>query len=261
MGSEKRVRRLVMRCPKCDEVWYEPYVSRADAVFTCPNCERRTDRKSIEQQITIDNSPSPNPPEKASEPPNTTDTPREGQTIDSTPQSGGNQPISEPPETPISPPRYTIRTGEPMIDHGAGGLRSDDSEKSRPDLISPYMLERLGHWIGLGAKKYGLRNWEKGISAGRCLAGAFRHLLQYMKGKTDEDHLSAVLFNVMVIIHFEELARLGDPVAGDMLDLPWYEDFESYPDIAKLKAPVGMEYWKRVAEEFSRTDEARGVKR
>lgn len=51
------------------------------------------------------------------------------------------------------------------------------------------------------------RNWEKGMPFSRFLASAHRHLLQFEKGEVDEDHLSAILFNIHAIIHFQEIGR------------------------------------------------------
>jgi hypothetical protein len=50
-----------------------------------------------------------------------------------------------------------------------------------------------------GAVKYGDRNWEKANSQeelDRFKASAFRHFMQWMAGEDDEDHASAVMFNL-----------------------------------------------------------------
>ena len=97
-----------------------------------------------------------------------------------------------------------------------GAKRDIQDDKPRPDLISPHALLRIGGLLARGADKYGERNWEKGMPYSRFLASAFRHLLQYAKGDRDEDHLAAVCFNIMAIIHFEELGRtdLDDIMQG-----------------------------------------------
>lgn len=103
-------------------------------------------------------------------------------------------------------------------DFDTGSRRDVDTNKSRPDLISPFMLIRVGDHLAKGAKKYGERNWEKGQPVTVLIASAFRHLTLYMIGKRDEDHLAAIIFNIGAIIHFEECARYGDEVALRMLD-------------------------------------------
>lgn len=88
--------------------------------------------------------------------------------------------------------------------------------KGRPDLISPFALERLGIWCELGAIKYGDRNWEKGMPYSRMTASMTRHLLAWMMGKEDEDHLSAIMWNAMGLIHYQE-------TMPDLNDMPKYE--------------------------------------
>jgi len=77
--------------------------------------------------------------------------------------------------------------------------------KGRPDLISPFAILRLAKWYELGANKYGDRNWEKGMPYSRYMAAMFRHMIAFMMGKNDEDHLSAVAWNAFAIMHHQEL--------------------------------------------------------
>jgi len=90
-----------------------------------------------------------------------------------------------------------------------GAVRDVAESKPRPDLISPFAEERLGEWLRLGAKRYAERNWEKGMPMSRTLASLNRHLMWFKQGKTDEDHLSAIMFNAMAIIHYEEMIKRG----------------------------------------------------
>ena len=53
----------------------------------------------------------------------------------------------------------------------------------------------------------GNRNWEKGIPFGRLIQSAIRHMIRWMKGDRSEDHLAAVCWNVMAMIHFEETGQ------------------------------------------------------
>jgi hypothetical protein len=90
----------------------------------------------------------------------------------------------------------------------SGAVRDSNEGKSRPDLISPYFTDRLGHRLALGAKKYQERNWEKGIPDAAFLESLERHLVSYKMGKQDEDHAAAIAFNIMGIIHNEEIRKL-----------------------------------------------------
>lgn len=90
-----------------------------------------------------------------------------------------------------------------------GAVRDTAEDKSRPDLISPFAEERLGCWLREGAKKYTEYNWAKGIPMSRCLASLCRHVMKFKQGLNDEDHLSAIMFNAMAIIHYQEMIKRG----------------------------------------------------
>lgn len=90
--------------------------------------------------------------------------------------------------------------------------------KGRPDLMSPYALTRLSKWYELGANKYGDRNYEKGMPFSRYTASMFRHIIAWMKGNKDEDHLSAIAWNAFAIMHHQ--GRGEDAIWDDM---PNYE--------------------------------------
>ena len=62
--------------------------------------------------------------------------------------------------------------------------------------------EVVQNWAELmqrGADKYGENNWQLASSEeerARFYQSGFRHAMQFMSGQTDEDHQSAVLFNL-----------------------------------------------------------------
>jgi hypothetical protein len=106
-------------------------------------------------------------------------------------------------ESPKDILREEIRTFE------TGAVRDSNKGKSRPDLISPYFTNRLGFRLAYGIEKgYGENNWKKGIPNEAFLESLERHLVAYKMGKTDEDHAAAIAFNIMGIIHNEEVAKL-----------------------------------------------------
>ena len=51
-----------------------------------------------------------------------------------------------------------------------------------------------------GCKKYGERNWEKGIPPHRYIDSAVRHYLKYLRGDTDERHDRALVWNICCLI-------------------------------------------------------------
>jgi len=65
--------------------------------------------------------------------------------------------------------------------------------------VSTMLLEVAIHFED-GAKKYGDRNWEKGIPTDRYIDSAVRHYLKYLRGDTDEQHDRAFIWNIMCCI-------------------------------------------------------------
>ena len=94
-------------------------------------------------------------------------------------------------------------------------IRDTADDKPRPDLISPFAEERQGHWLRMGAAKYAERNWENGMPFSRCVASLKRHVMKYQQGKRDEDHLAAIMFNAMALIHYEEMIERGGLPAAE----------------------------------------------
>jgi hypothetical protein len=101
-------------------------------------------------------------------------------------------------------------------------IRDTADDKPRPDLISPFAEERLGHWLHMGAAKYAERNWEKGMPISRCVASLKRHVMKFQQGLRDEDHLAAIMFNAMAIIHYQEMIERG-VLPRTLNDMPNYQ--------------------------------------
>lgn len=103
-----------------------------------------------------------------------------------------------------------MNDGGQRMTYDHGGMREPSTGKGAYELISPFALERIAKWYELGAMKYADRNWEKGIPFGRLIQSALRHMIRWMKGDRSEDHLAAVCWNVMAMIHFEETGRADE---------------------------------------------------
>jgi len=58
-----------------------------------------------------------------------------------------------------------------------------DSEKNRFDLLPSDALWLVTKVFTYGAKKYGARNWEKGMPFGRMFGALMRHLWQFWQGE------------------------------------------------------------------------------
>ena len=76
-----------------------------------------------------------------------------------------------------------------------GSVRDIGTGKGRFDLIPFLPHEKLAIHFEAGIKKYGERNWEKGQTLKTYLDSGERHLLKFMNGERDEDHLSASVWN------------------------------------------------------------------
>lgn len=100
-----------------------------------------------------------------------------------------------------------------------GAVRDLQEGKGRFDLLPMCVLMRLAKHYEKGAVKYGVRNWEKGIPAHSYVDSAFRHLVKYVDGWKDEDHLIAAIWNLCGLAWTEEKAP-------EMMDLPTRTDGE-----------------------------------
>lgn len=87
-------------------------------------------------------------------------------------------------------------------------VREPTSGKGRYDLITPFGIRRLAVWYELGSKKYADRNWEKGMPFSRYVDSAKRHIDKFIMGMEDEDHLSAAVWNLLSIVHHQELGEI-----------------------------------------------------
>lgn len=128
-----------------------------------------------------------------------------------------------------------METGKEHQRFDSGSRRDSASGKGRPDLLPVHALFRVArvcepdiipvhgiirlsvHYEN-GAVKYGDRNWELGQPFSRYISSAFRHLLKWVGGAREEDHLAAVAWNACAIMdHYERIERdLLDPKWDDM---------------------------------------------
>lgn len=88
-----------------------------------------------------------------------------------------------------------------------GGVKYD-AGKARMDLIPIEGITAVAAILGHGAKKYAVRNWEKGMDWSRPYAAALRHFFAWFSGeKVDPDsgypHLWHVATNVFFLIAYE----------------------------------------------------------
>lgn len=126
----------------------------------------------------------------------------------------------------------TLGGGEKRNTSVTGAQRDTQEGKYRFDLIGIHMLKRLAALLERGARKYSERNWEKGQEVSRTLASLWRHLVAYQEGDRTEDHLAAIVFNAMSIMHVEGEVMNGK-LPAQLLDLPFYAKLSDFIEAAK----------------------------
>lgn len=99
-------------------------------------------------------------------------------------------------------------------------LKSDagnkfDGDKIRMDLLSIQALTGIAEILTIGAKKYGDRNWEKGLSFSRVFGAILRHLFAWWLKKDLDDesgknHLHHAACELMFLQHFVETKTGND---------------------------------------------------
>jgi hypothetical protein len=89
-----------------------------------------------------------------------------------------------------------------------------DQEKTRYDLFPPEAMDAICQILTFGAKKYGDRNWEKGMKWGRLYGALLRHLFMWASGQRNDDetgksHLWHAGCCIVFLITYED-RRIGE---------------------------------------------------
>ena len=114
----------------------------------------------------------------------------------------------------------------------SGSQRDSREGKGRYDWIPAYPYHRLAQLYERGGIKYTARNWEKGQPLCVYLDSAERHLNEFKMGMRDEDHATAVSWNMFGLVHTEEMIRLGK-LPASLNDLPNHTKIKF--DMPKMK--------------------------
>lgn len=96
-------------------------------------------------------------------------------------------------------------------EYKGGSIRDKSCGKPKYNLLPPLALKRVANLYARGAEKYKEHNWcqhGSGIPFSRLYESALRHLMEFGAGENlEEDTLSACVFNILAIIHFQEIGR------------------------------------------------------
>jgi len=90
-----------------------------------------------------------------------------------------------------------------------GSQRDNDTNKSLPNHLDAYVRMRYGYLLRHGANHYDKGNWRKGQPTEAAIESLHRHLAKFEINQDlglpqDEDHLSAIIFNVQLIMKNEQ---------------------------------------------------------
>lgn len=94
---------------------------------------------------------------------------------------------------------FTTKDSGKRIKFNSGFQRDTNEDKPRYDLIPHECLTRLAELYTRGAQKYDDNNWKLADSEQeykRFKESAYRHFIQWFRNDQDEDHASAVVFNI-----------------------------------------------------------------
>lgn len=83
-----------------------------------------------------------------------------------------------------------------------------DHNKPRYELIPPEALEALAWVYTKGAEKYVDRNWEKGMSWGRCFGSLMRHCWAFWRGEAVDSetgchHMAMAAWNCFALFYYQ----------------------------------------------------------
>lgn len=96
-------------------------------------------------------------------------------------------------------PGFAIKDSGKRLEFETGSRRDTEDDKLDYSLLPEHLQDRLAAHLMKGALKYGRHNWKKGQSMARAERSLLRHVYAYFRGKRDEDHLSAAVFNIALI--------------------------------------------------------------
>jgi hypothetical protein len=108
-----------------------------------------------------------------------------------------------------------------------GGIRND-AGKPRYSLLPPDAMDEIVQVLTFGERKYGARNWERGMAWGRSLDAALRHVVAFMAGEEDDPesgihHLAHAVADLMFVLAYR-LRRIGTDDRGPKVQLPRREN-------------------------------------
>lgn len=86
-----------------------------------------------------------------------------------------------------------------------------DASLGKPNChdLQGYTMLRFGYHMELGEQNYGESNYLKGIPDQAALESLSRHYAKFIAGYDDEDHLSAIMFNIQLLMLNQQKAGIS----------------------------------------------------
>lgn len=120
-----------------------------------------------------------------------------------------------------------------------------DQEKVRLELIPPELIFGVGEILTFGAKKYGDRNWERGMEWGRVYGALQRHLNAWWSGEetdaeTGKSHLWHAGCCLAFLMAYEARGIGEDDRPGDervRCVQPLSPEVPGFTDLAPVPSP------------------------
>jgi hypothetical protein len=144
---------------------------------------------------------------------------------------------------------FVVKDSGKRQEYASGMVRDTQEDKPNYNLIDKDFLLRLANHLTKGAIKYGRDNWRNANSEEemqRFQDSAFRHMMQWMNGETDEDHMSACSFNMMAFEFVKN--KLKVPVSKIVEQSVKVQ----VPFKVKITKAIKMAWWEdRVGEVFT----------
>lgn len=94
---------------------------------------------------------------------------------------------------------FVVKDSGNREEYPSGMKRDTNRGKPMYNLIDKTFLYRLAIHMAKGAEKYGRDNWRLANSQEeleRFEESALRHMMQWLSGDVEEDHMSAIAFNI-----------------------------------------------------------------
>lgn len=94
------------------------------------------------------------------------------------------------------------KSGETKV-FKTGAVRDTSVNKPPMSLLPLDLMDRLATLYGEGGAAYGDNNYRLGQQSSHVFDSMLRHVRAYYMGKTDEDHLAAIIWNAFCLMNNE----------------------------------------------------------